>query len=224
MSAEQPRLWALDLDQTMLDTDMFFDQTAVVCKREDITGGQDLHAVRAEIEASGGSFDTFGYLAGQGASDEELDGLATILGDNQEGREYLFADTPDFLNILNEHGDPSLVVTYGSMRTQLPKLRATGLDSMPYLITPIKKKGDLIQTWVDDGYKVTSDNGHKLEGGLVLLVDDKPGSFAGLPEDSTGYLVQRKPPKPSQMGTVPDRITKVQDLATITRIVTTKAL
>ncbi len=217
MSNERTCIYALDLDQTMLDNDMFFDETERIARIEGITGGDDLHATRKAVEASGGSFDTFGFLQKQGASTEELDTLAGTLGENTKGIDYLYPDTQPFIDALDKLKIPHLTVTYGSVLTQLPKLRATGLDQRPYLITAVKQKGELAQTWrTERGYTVAAAAGQIITAETGVLVDDKAKSFDGLPADWTGFLVQRKAPKASQLGSVPEQVKTVPNLAAIT--------
>jgi hypothetical protein len=204
----------------MLNTDMVFDQIAVICEAENIVKAAVLHEARALTEASGGSFDTMGHLAQEGVSSDEITAITETLGKNEAGIDYLYPDTLPFLDALEEMEEPYATVTWGSLMTQMPKLQATSLVDRPYLITDIKKKGELAQTWkTPEGlYRAVVSAGQILTARAGVLVDDKPKSFEGLPEDWTGFLVQRKSPKQSQRGTVPERVRQVRDLATITSI------
>lgn len=210
-------MWAIDLDQTSLDTDKIFDETAIICEAKGYVEANVLRGARIELEATGGSFDTMGYLSKKGVSEQELEELAILLGANLEGKDFLYPDAHEFYETLDSRNYPNLSLTWGSPRTQMPKLQASGLDRRPYLITDMKKKGELIQSWRSpEGYKVVAAAGQILLARCGVLVDDKPKSFEGLPEDWTGFLVRRTAPRRSQRGDVPERVVTVPNLAAVT--------
>jgi len=111
------------------------------------------------------------------------------------------------------------ILTYGSLRWQEFKLRASRLDRVPYLVTGQKEKGSLIASWQQPNGEFIIPGqllAHSEQSALspsVILVDDKPDSFIGLPLGVRGYLYQNPQYEilPSQQGEVSSSVTIINN-------------
>jgi predicted phosphatase len=219
-SQSSKTIWVVDMDFTTLDSERVFESLSRLLERAGIVDAVDLSAMRKEVEASGGTFDVTSHLSRQlGVSDERLDAISSEFGDNQSGEQYLYDDVAELFQVIRERGDQFVTLTYGSERTQMLKLRASGLVQYPFVITDSKLKGDSIRNWkqADGSYRLVTAAGELIVGSTGVLVDDKSSSFDNLPDDWRGYRVWRGQPRLSQRGKVPAEVVTVTGLNAITR-------
>lgn len=216
MSRVDQLLIANDYDRTFLDTNVAFTRFVEVCVGSGIDRAK-LFAAKEQEEATAGSFDVMGHLVKQGVSEGDMAGLYKSFVASSDPKELLYPDVPEYLERLIDSGLPNLIVTYGAPAWQEAKLEAGGLADSPHLITPKKHKGELITSWkVGDHYTVVASCGQILTGNSVVLVDDKAPSFNGLPDDCSGYLLQRGGEVlESQKGSVPPQVKTVNGLSEI---------
>jgi hypothetical protein len=185
-------MWAVDMDRTLLDTELTFDKFARLCVCNHVVNGDVLDEAKRATEGSVGSFDVMNYLKDYGVEADTIDGLYQEFAANKEGDELLYDDAVPFITRLDEAGIPNLILTKGSETWQTAKLLAAGMYSRPHFITPVAAKGELITTWrTREGYQVASSAGKLLVARSVILVDDKLESFEGLPDDCAGFLIDR---------------------------------
>lgn len=207
-------LWVNDLDRNLLDTNMAFSHFVNVCVEEGVARRSDLDEARHATEQSGGSFDLTTYLAEQGVENESLEGLYGIFAETARRINLLYPDAQRFLSRLHESHALQLIMTYGEPGWQRAKIKASGLEAVPYIVTDSKYKGLIIADWQeDDRFRVTTDDGQEIAHHRVALTDDKAAAFQGLPTTALGYLVQRgNVVLASQAGEVPPHVRRISSM------------
>lgn len=207
-------VYAIDLDRTLLRTELAFEHLVTLCREASIADTEMLQTAKRASDSSAGLFDVMSYLARQDVGEDILTQLCQTFGTQPNGQQLLYKDATPFLQSV---ADRCLIITTGGTEWQLAKLRAVRLDRYPYLITPADKKSVLISRWRSEGrYRIPTSNGEVLEAQKVVLVDDKAVSFEGLPQDCTGYWLRRGAVLlDSQAGEVPEQVTTVSSLAEI---------
>ena len=207
-------LWVLDLDRTLIDGDLPDQLFVEICKAQGISIAE-LTQVMSLTVAQGESFDTITYLQSQGVSPDVIDRLCEQFVNIRHDQNLFLPGARELLQSLDNSGARSLVLTYGGNQWQMAKLRAAGLTDRQYLITDVKNKGELIQSWRQGGrYRVEPTHGQVLQADTVYLVDDKALSFDGLPADCRGYLIRwpKIPLLKSQEGDITANVTVVMGL------------
>lgn len=186
------RFYALDFDRTLGRTADIARGFAEYIKGVDPVVGDALQKQQHNVEATGGSFDMMKTLRthmNQHALSELVNGFLRQCN----GESYLEDGAEALLTSITAKGHRVGIVTYGGEDWQTIKLQATNLDSYHRLILGEKgKKGSLIASWYDP-IQCVYYLPDELGGGVVkqvILVDDKPVEFAGLPDISSarGYL------------------------------------
>lgn len=210
--------YILDFDRCIGNTNVLFDEFERTVMDKTGMTAWTLREVRKEVEAVGDSFDTATYVR------TELN-VGNLEGEWQELEESFVeaCEKVDTLNLgaralmtwLDQHQLPYGTVTYGEKTWQKLKLRASGLEKMPCLITDNKRKSELFSKWQGSDGRFTLPE--ELGGGTyesLVLVDDKAVSFDGFPAPpSHGYwILNPRIELPSQEGTVPDNVTRFSSL------------
>lgn len=219
----------LDLDRTLIRTiyihDIFVD---LVQKRYQLKPGLITRACKA-TEATGGSFDTAGYIrqilqsdANYSDVESEMNALKKDFVAEVSGDENMFEPGAlNFLKRLHRTQTPHGIITYGSQWWQETKIAAAKLENALYLIVPDARKGMLVASWVNKNghYELPeefSEIGVRISAKTICLVDDKATSFQWLPEISaTGYWYAGRNESdllPSQSGEVASNVTKIYSL------------
>ncbi len=218
-NAEPKNFFALDLDRCLLDlneTTRLYNE--LVIERYPSIGTQLDRVSRAAV-SKGDSFDIYQYLATK-LDDRAIEDLNLSYIKAVENKNLLNDGASQLMEQLalseHEYG----ILTFGSLRWQEFKLRASGLDRVPHLITGQKEKGRLIASWRQpSGEFIVPDQllaqfGQSGIFSSVILVDDKPDSFTGLPAGARGYLYKNPRYKtlPSQQGGISGAVTIIDDL------------
>jgi hypothetical protein len=210
-------LVALDLDRTLIREAASVAALKRACKSVGFDTSAMLAAENA-ITASGQSFQPLEYLRTQ-ESEEDISIFLDIFMDNLMKENLLYHDVELFIDILNKHKIPFIILTYGENVYQQIKIQAAGLADHNCIVTRVKKKGSLIAGWKNtetDQYIVPAGKG-TIQARHILLVDDKASSFYGLPADCKGALVRRPGEKLvlSQQGNVGSGVQNVASLKSI---------
>lgn len=208
--------YILDFDRCLGDVEALNTLWAQTLEACGVMTAEAFYRLRAAVEASGGSFDSVEYLLDTGRLD--------VAGYEQVAAKYLAAadasalrmsGATELLALLDTRGDMYGIVTYGGARWQSLKLRAAGVDTIPHLITPVKRKGRLFDAWwqQDGSFQLPAELGGAVASSLVLI-DDKAISFEGFPPlPSKGYYVcDLAAALPAQKGSVPDNVTQVPSI------------
>jgi hypothetical protein len=202
------QLSVLDLDRTMLNTLGFFACFSEVCVAAKLATSAELDEAMQAREARAQAFDPITYLQSKG---HDLRTITQAYWHSGAANEtYLYPDVQPYLQRSQQLNRGLLILTYGSTSWQELKLRATQLDTMPYLVTPDEAKGREIASWkTDHGYQVVDSMGRLIASRTIELTDDKAKNFSDLPADCTGNWMQRADYSclPAQRGQVPGNVT-----------------
>ncbi|MDB5167489.1 MAG: hypothetical protein JWN26_634 [Candidatus Saccharibacteria bacterium] len=203
--------FAIDFDRCLSDTDkldkIFYELAGDEYPQLDAV---ELLRARNEIENTGRTFDQIGALQ-KVFNESELADFLDVFISRAIREDVLSLGARDFIKALESHNLPYGLVTFGGIRWQQVKIKASGVDSIPTLITDHTGKGEIIAKWqqTDGTFLIPSDlTAKELYVKTVVLLDDKAIAFKGLPQASRGYWVQSttKPLLPSQTGAIPDNV------------------
>lgn len=218
--------YILDFDRCLFDSSRFQDEfiRCVVDTHHALTREQIQDTQRA-TEATGGSFDTVGYVREffGPAEWQEMKKLFLKEMSVPEKREALyFGDAKAFVAELRRRDLPFVIMTYGGKEWQQMKLAALGFDVEPHIITDTKYKGPIIASYYDsvkDIFTIPTPLAfEEVRANNVCLVDDKAVSFEGLPARARGYWLVPDESRMtvSQKGEVGRHIKRVASLSEIT--------
>lgn len=214
--------FVLDLDRCLLDTDKVQALLEYVLRRDLGIESTEMNDARKAHEASGGSFDTAGYvmtlLDKQGQDGPSVwHTVEQRFIDEALQQDLLQPFAHQFIYELRLHKKPYGVVTFGGAAWQSAKIAAAGLVDIPHLITHELEKGRLLSSWRrDDGVFLlpSAVAGSLIYAKHIVFVDDKPVSFVGLPPDVTGIwaIAPRVSWPSSAYDTLPQNVTPVQGM------------
>jgi hypothetical protein len=193
MSVSYDSFYVLDLDRTLFNTP---ESAALVIQSVahfDAQLAKELQAEREAHESRGTSFSLRDYIA-KHSTQKDVASVEAHYMQAARATDLLNPGALDLLAYLRSMGRSSGfgILTYGSPLDQRMKIRAVPqLKGVPYLLTQELRKGAQIEAWrrQDGLYRIPDELG----GGCathIVLVDDKPVSFEGLPVDCRGYLVE----------------------------------
>jgi len=216
------RLFVLDLDRCLI-TDKAYALLDDVILESGVVDLQLFQEARQKREASGGTFDSIGWLSTHGGLDEHLHKELLdqyIAKAKQLDEDALLAPgARALITNLTQCSIPHLIMTYGGVAHQEAKIKAAGLEDVPYIIVGHKNKALSTNEWWDEsaGLYITKLGDHIIQARMVVLIDDKAAAFTGLlpPPLARGYWVQSIHLLPSQAGEVPENVTPVKKLEDI---------
>ncbi|TAL14840.1 hypothetical protein EPN95_01275 [Patescibacteria group bacterium] len=211
MTSTVEAFYAIDFDRCLSDTDKL-DKIFYTLADEEYPqlDAAELLRARNEVEDTGRTFDQIGALQ-KVFNESELADFLDVFINRAIKEDVLSPSARDFIKALESHNLQYGLVTFGGIRWQQVKIKASGVDSIPTLITDHTGKGEIIAKWqqADGTFLIPSDLTTKeLYVKTVVLLDDKAIAFSGLPQAARGYWVQSttKPLLPSQDGTVPGNV------------------
>jgi len=181
--------YLLDLDRTILDTEKASALLIDLVAKESPKLAASLRIQVDVYNQHGTPFAIRDVIAEQ-VGEETAARLEEVFIDESQRQYLLLEGAEDLFAYTDNAPERSFgILTYGSPKGQMMKLKATKLDTLPLMITQQKHKGELIMSWkVPDGYQLPSEYGGQLVD-QVVLVDDRIFSFEGLPNDVRGYWV-----------------------------------
>ena len=191
------RLYVLDFDRTLADTDAMFERLIAISHE---TTDQLNHA----IEASNDAFDLMRFLGhyhDEGSIKDIIERFTSTT--RREQSAFLLPGAQPLIEFIKSISSDMIILTFGSEIWQTAKLEAAGLGrELDYIITASPEKAKIIEGWREaDGFHL--DIGHRTEiYDEVILVDDKATAFSGIGQNVLGYWVQSGEPLPVQAGTV----------------------
>jgi len=118
------KFFVADLDRFLINTDVASDVLDQVCENVHMNA-QDIANARLSSEASGGSFDTWGYLSSLGST-ALLDEVRQNFIESCSESPIVYEDTDQLLTFLDESNIPNLIITMGGDQWQKIKLQAAG--------------------------------------------------------------------------------------------------
>jgi len=217
-NANPKKFFLLDLDRCLLDLNETMRRYNELVAQQYSSIGPRLDRASRTAVANGDSFDTYKYLAVE-LGDRAVEELDAMFVKSVENSDLLNPGAKELMEYLalseHEYG----ILTYGSLRWQKFKLRASRLDCVPHLVTGQKEKGSLIASWQQPSGEfiipgqLLAHIGQSALFPSVILVDDKPDSFIGLPLGVRGYLYQNPQYEilPSQQGEVSSSVTIINN-------------
>ena len=212
-----PQIVVIDFDRTLSDVKASVEHLYAVTKDFGIDE-QTVEAARTQLEDDGGTFEPITYLKTQ-LSDEQMEAfyqqfLATKM-------DSLFPDAQPFLQLLEENEIPFYVLTYGvSFKWQELKVGGSSYNG-PMKVMDHSDKGAEIIKWknADGKYVMPTSQLDKATwvADTICLIDDKASAFKSLPDDCTGYLIQRSETiLPSQQGQTPEHVQLIKSFGDLT--------
>ena len=192
----------LDFDRCIGNTDQLQSILEDVVAQHGLVSSQDMKQARREVEISGGSFDTAGWVEQQLAQIGHREQWQDIAADfidqtlnysTGENSGVLMPGAVELIEQFDELRIPYGFLTFGSRAWQTTKLKAAGQALAPQLIVDSKNKGELLKRWQQpDGQfllpaELSSDRRPFYVKHLVFL-DDKPVSFADAPRTNTTLI------------------------------------
>jgi len=184
--------YVLDLDRTLFDTIKATELMRGIIALHDTELAARLEQRFEEFSISGESFSMRDFIA-ESVNDEEMVQIETKYKQIALDWNLLNPGASELVEYLRSQPDVGFgILTYGSELGQKMKIEAVPLlKDIPFLVTPETYKGAQLASWRqdDDLYHLPDELGRGVTKQLVL-VDDKPFSFKGLPIDCRGYLVK----------------------------------
>lgn len=216
----------LDLDRTLLDTSKLAHHLKEVVARHDPELAHDIDMQLAKHAEQRTSFFIFEYISDQ-IGEYRLHDYVNELNYIAPSSELLLPGALERIAFAKSQPGWSVgILTYGSKRDQMIKLKLAGLQSERHLITDIPEKGETIASWkLPDGkYKLPIEfGGHTVD--TITLDDDKLVAFDNLPDDVHGQWVTHATIGGAvEMQKLPDNVRTIASLDESIRYLKTKLI
>lgn len=190
MKTNQKVFHVLDLDRTLLDTSKLAHHLKEVIAAHDIKLSKDIHSKIIKHLKENTSFFIFEYIVKK-VGNEKLQQYINELQNIAPSLELLLPGAAERIAFSkSQPGWAMGVMTYGSRRDQMIKLKLVGLQMEHLLITNHPYKGEIIASWQrkDGKFKLPIEfGGHVVD--VVTLDDDKYIAFKNLPHGALGLWV-----------------------------------
>ncbi len=213
--------YVLDFDRCLGRTDSF---QALLEKTLEDWSVVDLDMVRyahKEVKKTGGSFDNAHFIR-QSLNDRQLDGAAiwqqieTAYFAAASQQDMFEPHAEELLDSLNTRAARYGILTFGGEQWQTLKIKVAGLGRVPHMIVSHKAKGRLIASWqqLDDTFIIPAPlaGDHPVRAKRVVLIDDKPLSFEGIPPEVVGICVGPRASE-AEIAALPTNVKVVKDMA-----------
>lgn len=195
---EPGEITLVDLDRTALDTVRYGKEFQKFIAEHDKDLAASMAQEQQQVEAGDRSFDMYNYLVlhiGQDAADK-LNEDFIKRAQRKEIKNLLNPGFEDFFAWMSWRKEAFGIFTVGSEASQTTKLRSTGLDKYPHLITQ-NQKGAELASWVQpDGTFVVPAAlalGDIAVFSSVNTLDDKRDAYVGAPKDGVREFIYRRP-------------------------------
>jgi hypothetical protein len=226
MKANQTVFQILDLDRTLLDSAKLGQQLKEVIARHDEKLAHKINNEILKHTEARTSFFIFEYIA-QEAGVEKLDSYVSELNYHAPASELLLPGAAERIAFGKSQPGWSVgILTYGSKRDQIIKLKLAGLQMERHLITNTPIKGELLASWkLPDGkFQLPIEfGGHVVD--KLTLDDDKIVAFNGLPDDVLGQWVTHAfIGGATELQHIPDNVKMVPNLEASIEYLKTKLL
>ena len=180
----------LDLDRTLLNTSTLAHQLKEMVAKNDSQLAKSINDEIMRHQKERTSFFIFEYIA-QKIGEEKFHTFIEELHKAAPSMELLLPGAKERINYAkSQPGWGMGIMTYGSKRDQMIKLKLIGLQFEHLLITENPHKGKIISSWqLEDGtFKLPIDfGGHVVD--VVTLDDDKLIAFEYLPQGAYGQWI-----------------------------------
>ena len=208
--------YLIDLDRTLLDTDHASQALIDIVAAEDQAAAERVSSHLQETARFGSQYslhDSLGTVLGTEWRDRVE---ARFMAQREINQSLLLPGARQILAFIESDRSTGGILTFGSLPGQTMKIKAVGLDDVPYLVTQQPYKGRLIAEWhrSDGGFLLPAVYGAVLADELIL-VDDRELSFDGLPEGALGYWVSEEVPSALDAVPLPDRVRPMKNLEAV---------
>lgn len=206
--------YLIDLDRTLLDTDLASEVLLAIVAAEDPSRSEEVRNHLQETSQFGSQYSLHDSLEQTLGSDEAARLEAVYIA--RDNHELLRLGALDILAFAKSAETAGGILTYGSTAGQTMKLKALKLDKEPYIVTQQPYKGEVIAQWrrSEGGFQLPEAYGG-ITSEEVVLVDDRELSFEGLPEGAIGYWVPEEAPSPLDDIPLPPRVQQVANLKAV---------
>ncbi|MEI7689922.1 MAG: hypothetical protein WCI79_03095 [Candidatus Saccharibacteria bacterium] len=191
------RFFVVDFDRCIGNVDATFGLLKDVLDDLSIMSREDIQQARSQVEEQDKSFDAIEYVA------SSIPGVDLLLVKRryielaaQDQGSLLEPGAKEFIDYLKESNSKFCIMSYGNDFWQRLKIIATGFGDESVAIVGNKYKAGFIAGWKNSQTGYFDIPGSYFADGKgrtareVILVDDKPIAFEGLPIGARGYLVQ----------------------------------
>lgn len=190
MKTDKKVFHILDLDRTLLNTSKLAHHLKEIVAEHDLALSIDIDSQIAKHFNNKTSFFIFDYISkkvGDGRFKEYLDELHR----KAPAHELLLPGAQERIAFAKSRPGWGMgIMTYGSRRDQMIKLKLLGLQMERLLITNHPQKGEIIATWLqlDGRFKLPIEfGGHIVD--IITLDDDKYIAFNHLPKGVYGQWI-----------------------------------
>jgi len=182
--------YLLDLDRTLLDTVKATELLRTAVSWYNAGLANQLTQLIEDYTLLGESFSMRDFILEQigEAKTAEIEAKFIELAADQE---LLNPGASELIDYIRSKPNTGVgILTFGSPEGQAMKIKAAGLDDMPFLVTGETFKGEQISSWRDEQgiYNLPEEFGG-VSATIIVFVDDKPFSFKGLAGDCRGYWI-----------------------------------
>lgn len=219
---------AVDLDRTTINTD-----TAIAILIEISRDAYPDFVAELERRRNEPHLDVFDIARrtiGKEVAPSVLQEFSKYIRDQGNGRELLLDGAMDTFRLLKERNIAHFTLTTGRPEWQEPKITGIDiLDSVPYVVLGQYDKGYAMRTWrrangefhIPAIERPTHGVGYVAIRELVLI-DDSQTAFIGLPDEARGYLLEPDQDifnRAKERHSIPDSVTRVNDLKDVARLI-----
>lgn len=210
--------YLVDLDRTTFHTVEGSRLLVEICRSFDPALADTIEQEVREHSYFGASYSARDAIRRYAGADVAASVEAQFIEQAQTGRSLRLPGAQALIDWIE--AQPSVgwgILTYGVLENQHMKLRAIGLDKAQVIVTDEPHKGTLIASWWDADiaqFRLPSAYG----GGSaeeIVLIDDRVGSFEGLPLQARGYWVTKEAVDALDAIPVPERVVAVPGLVDV---------
>lgn len=205
--------YLLDLDRTLLETARSTELMRDVVALHNSDLATALEQRFEEYTLLGESFSMRDFIV-EHIGEEEMGKIEVKYLASTMEQDLLLPGAKELIEFIRSQPDAGAgIMTFGSPTGQAMKITAAHID-LPFIVTGETFKGAQIASWrqEDELYHLPDEFGSAVVQ-TVVLVDDKPFSFKGLPSDCRGYWV--KTLYDAGSGSIPTVVQEVPDLTAV---------
>ncbi len=213
--------YIVDFDRCLGRTDAFQALLEKVLEDWPVVDLAMVRYAHTEVKKTGGSFDNAHFIR-HSLNDRRLDGdgiwqhIETKYAEAASQQDMFEPHAQELLHRLNARNDRYGILTFGGEQWQALKIKVAGLGHVPHMIVSNKAKGRLIAGWQqsDDTFIIPAPlaGDHSVRAKRIVLIDDKPLSFEGIPPEVMGICVGPQTTK-AEIDALPTNIKVVKDMA-----------
>lgn len=189
MNEAKETFYIFDLDRTLFDTVGGSEELIGLIRQHSAPAAQEVLQRLDELIATKASF-SIRDLVAELLGEQDTQHIFDTFVHTKNPERLLLPGAKELMQFAEITSSGWGILTYGSVRGQMAKLGACGLDAAQVIVTDQRDKGALMRGWQqDDGsFALPQEYGRQTADDLVF-VDDRIFSFDGMPSEVTGYWV-----------------------------------